>query len=394
MLVYEAKLKGKPEQYKALDGAIRTAQFIRNSCVRYWMDNRNIGKTEMFRYNTQLRNNPEFPWAGRLNSHACQASVERAWFAITRFYDNCKKGNPGKKGYPKFKKTTRSVEYKTSGWKLNETRERIIFSDGFKAGMFKLIGSRDLNYYQLSQIKRVRVVKRCDGYYAQFCIKHDRLEARVLTGQAIGLDVGIKSFYTDSNGQTVDCPKYLRSSERQLKRLQRQVSQKFKRGKKQSNNYKKTRNRLARKHLQVSRQRKDWVVKLARCVVMSNDIVAYEDLQVRNLVKNHCLAKSIHDASWSMFRQWVEYFGKVFGVETKAVAPHYTSQDCSACGTRVGKSLSTRTHQCKCGCELDRDHNAAINILSRAGHTRIHASGENHLCGVGRKSFTVSGLAQ
>ena len=383
MLVYEAKLKGKPEQNQALDEAIRTGQFIRNSCLRYWMDNHDIGKTEMFRYNTQLRNDPQFPWAKQLNSHACQASVERAGFAITRFYDNCKKGKPGKKGYPKFKKNTRSVEYKTSGWKLNDVRDRITFSDGFKAGTFKLIGSRDLNYYQLSQIKRVRVVKRCDGYYAQFCIKHDRQEFREAKGQAIGLDVGIMHFYTDSNGATVDCPKFLRKSERQLKRLQRNVSKKFKRGQPQSNSYKKARNRLARKHLQVSRQRKDWVVKLARCVVMSNDIVVYEDLQVQNLVKNHCLAKSIHDASWSMFRQWVEYFGKVFGVQTLAVAPHYTSQECSACGTRVQKSLSTRTHQCQCGCELDRDQNAAINILSRAGHARIHASGENHLCQLG-----------
>jgi putative transposase len=93
------------------------------------------------------------------------------------------------------------------------------------------------------------------------------------------------------------------------------------------------------------------------------------------------LAKSISDASWSMFRQWVEYFGKVFGKVTVAVPPHYTSQNCSNCGKQVVKTLSERTHHCLyCGTVLDRDHNAALNILAiglnRVGHTQIHACGE------------------
>nr|WP_283761410.1 transposase [Roseofilum halophilum] len=125
----------------------------------------------------------------------------------------------------------------------------------------------------------------------------------------------------------------------------------------------KARNRLGRRHLKVQRQRKDWAVKLARCVVMSADVVAYEDLRVSNLVKHHCLAKSISDAAWYQFRQWIEYFGRVFGVVTVAVPPHYTSQKCSSCGSVVKKTLSQRTHACRCGCKLDRDHNAALNIL-------------------------------
>ncbi|WP_083305268.1 RNA-guided endonuclease InsQ/TnpB family protein [Moorena producens] len=111
----------------------------------------------------------------------------------------------------------------------------------------------------------------------------------------------------------------------------------------------------------------------ARCVIRSNDLIAYEDLRVENLVKNHCLAKSINDAGWYQFRKWLEHFGEKFGRVTVAVNPAYTSQDCSSCGEVVKKSLSTRTHVCKCGCQLDRDHNAAINILVRAlstvGHT-------------------------
>ena len=131
-------------------------------------------------------------------------------------------------------------------------------------------------------------------------------------------------------------------------------------------------NSTGRIHLKISRQRKDHAVKLARCVITSNDVVVYEDLRVRNMVKNHCLAKSISDAGWYQFRVWLEAFGKVFGRITIAVNPAYTSQECSSCGVVVKKSLSTRTHACRCGCVLDRDHNAALNILTKGINTTGH----------------------
>ncbi|MCA6615210.1 MAG: transposase, partial [Pseudanabaena sp. M090S1SP1A06QC] len=245
----------------------------------------------------------------------------------------------------------------------------------------KLIGSRDLNFYQIEQIKRIRLVRRADGYYAQFCVDVDRREEIEPSKTTIGLDVGLNHFYTDSNGQTVENPRILRKSERQLKKLQRKVSKR----KKGSANRRKAIKRLAKKHLQVSRQRKDFAIKTARCVVQSNDLIAYEDLQVRNMVKNRKLAKSISDASWSMFRDWVEYFGKVFGKVTVAVPPQYTSQNCSNCGKQVVKTLSQRTHHCgSCGTVLDRDHNAALNILAKGlntlGHREINACGELDLC--------------
>jgi putative transposase len=101
-------------------------------------------------------------------------------------------------------------------------------------------------------------------------------------------------------------------------------------------------------------------------------LVAYEDLRIKNLVKNHCLAKSINDASWYQFRRWLEYFGVKFGKITVAVNPAYTSQKCSNCGTHVKKSLSMRTHVCQCGFIFDRDWNAAINILKLALSTTGH----------------------
>jgi putative transposase len=168
--------------------------------------------------------------------------------------------------------------------------------------------------------------------------------------------------------------------------LQRRVSRK----KKGSSNRKKAINKLGRKHLQVSRQRKDFAIKTALCVVKSSDFVAYEDLQVRNMVKNHKLAKSISDAAWAQFAQWLQYLGKVYGKTVVSVAPQYTSEDCSTCGKTVKKSLSTRTHICSCGAVLDRDHNAARNILAKGlrqarinlntvGHTEINAWGQSDL---------------
>ena len=125
--------------------------------------------------------------------------------------------------------------------------------------------------------------------------------------------------------------------------------------------------------MKISRQRKEHALKIARCVAQSNDLIAYEDLQVRNLVKNHNLAKSISDVVWYQFRVWLEYFAQKFGKVTVAVPPHYTSQECSSCGRIVKKSLSTRTHTCKCGCQLDRDENAAINILKKGLSTLGHS---------------------
>jgi putative transposase len=211
------------------------------------------------------------------------------------------------------------------------------------------------------------VIRRADGYYAQFCLDVERKEQGVYTGNVIGIDLGLQVFYTDQNGNSAKCPKYLRKAEKRLKRHQRRLSRKFKKGAKpQSKNYHKQKKRLGKAHLKVQRQRKDWAIKQARCVVASHDVVAYEDLQVKNLVKNHHLAKSIHDAGWSQFTAWLDYYGRVWDKAVVSVPPQYTTQDCSNCGHRVVKTLATRTHSCpKCGFELDRDQNAALNILKK-----------------------------
>jgi putative transposase len=366
MIVFEFKAYGTADQFLLIDEAIRTVQFVRNKCVRLWIDGGAKTGFDLNKYCAVLAK--EFPFAQKLSAQARQASAERAWTAITRFFDHCKKKTPGKKGFPSFQKDNRSVEYKKDGWKLADDRQSITFRDGIGIGKLKMKGTRDLNFYQPDQIKRVRLIRRADGYYIQFCIAVDREEQLAPTGNTIGLDVGLNHFYTDSNGVQVENPRFYRKAEKKMKQSQRLVSRKTK----GSSNRRKARVRLGKVHQRISRQRKDHAVKLARCVIRANDLVAYEDLQIKNMSRNHCLAKSINDAGWYQFRVGLEYFGKIFGRITIAVPPAYTSQECSNCGVVVKKSLSTRTHICQCGCKLDRDHNAGINILnsglSRAGH--------------------------
>jgi putative transposase len=213
MIVREAKLlNGSKVQYQALEQAIRTAQFIRNKAVRLWRDEPDVNKARLSLLCKELAR--EFPFAKKLNSMARQASAERAWNSISSFYRRCREGAK-KKGYPQFKKHSRSVEYKTTGWKLSEDCLTINFTDGFKAGQFSLFCNYETreDLFRL-KINRVRVVRRADGYYAQFCFDANRKEIGNYTGNVIGIDLGLKYFYKDHLGNAVIYPKYLRRAEK------------------------------------------------------------------------------------------------------------------------------------------------------------------------------------
>jgi putative transposase len=379
MLIDEYKVDGNKQQDAAIEEAIRVAQFIRNKCLRKWMDERGTSKNDLQCYCAVLAH--EYSFASALNSQARQAAADRAWFAISRFYDNCKNHTPGKKGYPQFQHDNRSVEYKHTGWKLEPDGKHITFTDGCGIGRLRLVGNpkQQIAAFPVKDIKRVRIVRRADGYYVQFNVAAERHIEHIPSGRNVGIDVGLKSFFTDSEGNTVDNPRYYRKAEKRLKRLQRQLSRK----QKKSCNRKKARKQLAKAHLKVQRQREDFARKTANALITSSDVIAYEDLKIRNMVRNRKLAKSIQDAGWGTFLQWVRYYGNMHGISIVAVPAHFTSQECSACGTLVKKSLSMRTHICTgCGVVLDRDHNAALNILAKAiegtlGHRETSGSPEN-----------------
>src|SRR5437762_229154 len=177
------------------------------------MDGRGINKNDLQCYCAVLAK--EYPFANRLNSQARQASADRAWFALSRFYENCKLKKPGKKGYPKFQHDNRSVEYKTTGWKLDPDGRHITFTDGCGIGRLKLVGNKNqrVEEFPIKRLKRVRIIRRADGYYCQFCVEAQRTIEHVPSGKQLGIDVGLKAYLTDSEGQTVENPRHYRKAE-------------------------------------------------------------------------------------------------------------------------------------------------------------------------------------
>ena len=215
-------------------------------------------------------------------------------------------------------------------------------------------------------LKTATIVKKADGWYVSISALYEAVPNLIpidTIKTSVGVDVGLKEFLTTSDGETVPIQQIYRKAQNHLARQQRFLS----RQQKGSNSYKKQENKIARIHQRIQRQRKDFHYKTAHKLVREYDLIAVEDLQVKNLARNSKLAKSILDAAWSSFVTILEAVAVKRGVYIVKVNPHNTSQDCSGCGTKVPKTLSVRTHCCpKCNLVLDRDENAAINILIKA----------------------------
>src|SRR5215467_7544012 len=363
MLLYEHKLRLSRAQAAAIDEAIRVTQFIRNKAVRLWMDGRGVSANDLQVLCARLAQ--EYPFAAALNSQARQAAAARAWAAIERFYTNCREQRPGRKGYPRYQHDCRSVEYKQTGWQLDGEGKRLTLTDGGGIGPVRLIGSRDLATFPREQIKRVRLLRRADGSYAQFVLQVERRIEHASSGLAVGIDVGIAAYLTDSDGQAVANPRFIQLAKTRLKRYQRRLSRRsvlHKQGKKprnthatrqrarhnkypastlvrppqpppapfrprQSANWGKAKRRVGRAYLHLQRQREDFARKQASVLSNSCDLIALENLKVRNLVRNRRLAKAISDVGWSRLRWWVEYYGRLHEVPVVAIPPEYTTQD-------------------------------------------------------------------
>jgi putative transposase len=214
--------------------------------------------------------------------------------------------------------------------------------------------------------KTVTISREADGWYACFSCADVAVSPLPRTGCDTGIDVGLKVFLITAQGQIVENPRHYQNSEKALKKAQRRVS----RRKQGSKRRRKTASLLRRKQQKVHRQRTDFHHKTALALLHTYDTIYVEELRVANLVRSSHLAKSISDVGWSAFRVILEGKAVYAGRRVVAVPPAFTSQDCSGCGKRVRKSLSVRTHVCPCcGVVLDRDENAALNIL-RAGQAR------------------------
>lgn len=271
--------------------------------------------------------------------------------AFQAFFRRLKAGE--KPGYPRFKGKAffNSIIYNGEGYRFRGNRLNISL-----IGDLKIKLSRPIE----GQIKEVSLKREGSKWYA--IIACNGVPARPLepTGENIGIDVGIESFATLSDGTHINNCKYYQSTQKKLRLAARRVA----RRKKGSNRRKKAVATLRNIHQKIFNQRHDFQHKLSTRMIQRYDLIAIEKLNVCGMSRGF-LSKQIHDVSWGSFFQKLSYKAESAGRELIEVAPHWTSQDCSGCGDRVKKSLSVRMHHCSnCGLSLHRDHNAALNILS------------------------------
>src|SRR5229473_1672287 len=295
-----------------------------------------------------------------------QMLADRLSKSLKRFLAAKKHGIPDV-GFPRFKKPNRwhSIQLRQYGKDsyVHEDKKHLIvpakIGKSLKIKMHRPIEGTP---------KTAHLVLRADGHWYALIVceiePHNEHVPSDCNHPDIGIDVGLKSFLTDSEGNSSENPRFYRISQRTLRRKQRTIA----RRKKGSHRRRKAARSTAQTHLKINRQRRDHHIKIARPYAEGYQVIAVEALQITNMVKNHHLAKSIMDASWGAFLAILSHKAESAGHQMIRVNPRFTTQACSHCGELIQKSLSVRTHICtSCGFVADRDVNAAKNILFRAG---------------------------
>ena len=300
------------------------------------------------------------------------STIKRVNAAHEHFQRRCKEGAE-KKGYPRYKSSVRSLTWSLRKHKL-KTGERVrqnpIRETGRRYNLLKVpkLGEVKIRQHRrfIGDPKEVTLKKTARGWYVFIvCEVPDTLKC--VPKSACGVDVGTHDFLTTSEGEKIPNPRFYRQAERKLAKLQRELSRKQYR----SRRWYKAKDALAKQSDIVACQRLDFIAKTAYKLFHHNgfDAVVAENLKPSNMVKNRYLAKSISDASWGMFFDWCNWLAKRDGKHFHQVPPQNTSQTCSECCQKspITLKLSERMFHCKsCGLKLERDHNAALNILHRA----------------------------
>ena len=360
---FKYRLYPSQKQVVLMDETIETCRRWYNLCLgerkNAWeTERRNIGKFDQLAKVKDYRK--ENSYAFRVHSHIMQGVVADLDKAFQAFFRRVKIGEAP--GYPRFK-----GKYRFNSFGLKE------YGNGFRVDGRRLkvsgIGRIRVRWHRQMEgkIKTLRICKQAGDWYASFACEIPEKGPLPETNQSIGIDVGIHHLLATSDGEVIENPKWYQASQKKIRILNRTLSRRKKGG---ANRRKAV--IAIQKHAQhIVHQREDYLNKLAYRITQGYDRIALEDLQIVNMVQNRSLSKSILDAGWGYFKQ--RLIGKAVeaGRRVVEVTPAYTSKTCSSCGTIFEHlDLSDRWVKCVCGLSMDRDINAAINILNRAGHAR------------------------
>ncbi|MBW9171458.1 IS200/IS605 family element transposase accessory protein TnpB [Clostridium estertheticum] len=356
---YKFRLYPNVEQRIYLAKTFGCTRFVYNRMlaerIKSYEENKDLDIKAM-KYPLPAQYKTEFEWLKEVDSLA----LANAQMNLGKAYNNFFRDKSI--GFPRFKKKTNTNSYTTN----NQNGTVYIENKHIKVpklkSMIKIKQHREFN----GLIKSCTISQVPSGkYYISILVDAENIQLPK-TGSKIGVDLGIKEFAITSNGEFFHNPKYLKKSAKRLAKLQKDLSRK----QKGSNNRKKAKIKVAKLHEKISNQRKDMLHKVSTQLINENQVIVIEDLKVSNMVKNHKLAKSIADVSWSEFRRMLEYKAKWYSREIIVAPSNYaSSQLCSDCGNQSSqtKDLSCRTYICSvCGMIMDRDINASKNLLKLA----------------------------
>ena len=350
------------KQRKALQATLEECRWLYNNTLACRKDAWEKEQRHVSYYDSKARLpllKAERPSLKSVHSQVLQNVTERVELAFQGFFRRVKAGEEDP-GYPRFKGRGRydSFTYTQSGFSLTHDN-RVCLS---KIGSIKLVYHRPIR----GKVKTLTIRRSSTGkWYAAFSVECEPERLPEVPSQ-VGIDVGLKTFATLSDGTEIANPRFFRKEEKALAHVQRKHS-KLAKGTPERRKHRKA---VARVHERIAFRRDNFTHQESRKIVNSYGVIAVEDLTVNRMVHNHCLAKSIHDASWSGFFSKLACKAEEAGRTYIAVNPAYTSQDCSRCHHRQVMPLSERTYHCPC-CflSLDRDLNAALNILGVGLHS-------------------------
>lgn len=357
---YKYRIYPNEEQINYLQKTFGCTRFIYNQMladrIKSYEENKDLD-IKIIKYPTPTQYKKEYEWLKEVDSLA----LANAQMNLDKAYKNFFRDKSV--GFPKFKsKKDNHKSYTTN----NQNGTIYIENNRIKIPKLKSMIKIKQHREFVGLIKSCTISQNPSGkYYISMLVDTENIQLPKLDTK-VGIDLGIKEFAITSDGEMFSNPKWLKKSEKRLRKLQKDLSRK----QKGSNNRRKDRLKVAKLHEKISNQRKDYLHKISHYIISENQVIVIEDLKVSNMIKNHKLAKSIADVSWSEFRRQLEYKSEWYGRELIIAPSNYaSSQLCSNCGNKSSqtKDLSCRTYICPvCGMEMDRDINASKNLLKLA----------------------------